>query len=615
MNNREFCGVRTADPPAARVIHRIFALQKEPSAWPAPRNGPRRGPHVLRKNLKSEMLGALKILSAISALTALPGCVDHFGTGGTGELVVSSHQVNDVDSSQFYRYTSTQPAETQPATRPTAVAPIIYLSIEECRLAALHNNLDLNVTLYDPSIAHTVVTIEQAAFEATFNGAINYTQSRTPAAGTVGAFTQYNVQPDVNLQLPLQTGGFIRADAPYQFINDAGLSGPLNPTYTFNPNLTLNQPLLRGFGYDINAQSIRIAFYQYQQSLARTKLQVIRVLADTDIAYWHLYASRALLDVRRKQYDLAVAQLECARRQARAGMIAEVDIVRAESGVADQVEQIILADNDARQKERDLKRILQRPDLGIQTPTQVIPATSPSSVGFRLDPARLVAAALDQRMEMLDVELQIVADTANVRAARNQMLPLLSLQYTYGHTGYSGSASTTFNEVWNKNYDSHTVGLNLSIPIGNELAKSQLRQAMLSRLQQLASREQRVQQITQEVFNATDNLHTDWQRILAAHKRVELAQRVLGVEVRQFNQGLRTSTEVLDAQARLADAQSSEIAAITDYQISQVDIAVATGTVMGATRVHWDSAEIRQTTRDFEPRIADRKPPARKIQD
>ena len=63
--------------------------------------------------------------------------------------------------------------------------------------------------------------------------------------------------------------------------------------------------------------------------------------------------------------------------------------------------------------------------------------------------------------------------------------------------------------------------------------------------------------------------------------------RVVELEQRQFNQGLRTSTDVLDAQTRLANAQSSEVQAIAEYQIAQVDIAQATGTVLGASRVAW----------------------------
>jgi hypothetical protein len=37
----------------------------------------------------------------------------------------------------------------------------------------------------------------------------------------------------------------------------------------------------------------------------------------------------------------------------------------------------------------------------------------------------------------------------------------------------------------------------------------------------------------------------------------------------------------------VANAQSAEVAAIPEYQIAQVDIAQATGTVLGASRVSW----------------------------
>ena len=103
----------------------------------------------------------------------------------------------------------------------------------------------------------------------------------------------------------------------YQYSSGTYISQALNSFYTFTPNVSISQPLLRGFGFDVNAQSIRIAFYQYQQAQARTKLEVIRVLAETDRAYWHLYASRKQLGVRQQQLDLAVKQLDHAKAAAR----------------------------------------------------------------------------------------------------------------------------------------------------------------------------------------------------------------------------------------------------------------------------------------------------------
>ena len=124
---------------------------------------------------------------------------------------------------------------------------------------------------------------------------------------------------------------------------------------------------------------------------------------------------------------------------------------------------------------------------------------------------------------------------------------------------------------------------------GSGAAKSRLRRAILSRLQTLATRDQRALQIRQEVLQSADAIASSWQRILASRQRVALAQRTLDVETRQFNLGLRTSTDVLDAQTKLADAQSSEISAVTEYQISQIDLAFATGTLLGAANIEWTS--------------------------
>jgi outer membrane protein TolC len=109
-------------------------------------------------------------------------------------------------------------------------------------------------------------------------------------------------------------------------------------------------------------------------------------------------------------------------------------------------------------------------------------------------------------------------------------------------------------------------------------------------LQQIATKEARASLIEIEVLNAIDQLEANWQLIVAARARVTAAVRVLQAEIQQFNQGFRTSTDVLDAQARAASAALAEIQAMTEYQTAQVDIAFATGTVLGSAKVVWAPA-------------------------
>jgi len=347
---------------------------------------------------------------------------------------------------------------------------------------------------------------------------------------------------------------------------------------------------------DVNAQGIRVAFYAYQQAQARTKLSVIAVLTNVDRVYWRLYAAREALRVRVAEYDLAVAQLERARRFVRRGQQAEVEILRAQSGVADRVEQIIVAENFVRDRQRELKRTLNAPGLEMQSPTRLEIATEPRPIYYAVDPDLMMGRALTGRMELLDLELELARQTSDVRVAKNELLPLVSLAYTYNVNGLGGSLDDSFSMLGDSDFVDHRAGLQVDVPIGNAAARSRLRQSLLSRAQTLATVEQRELLIRQEVLNAIDQLEANWQRILAARQRVVAESRVLEVEIRQFEQGLRTSTEVLEAQTRLANAKLSEISAVTDYQIAQVDIAFATGTVLGASNVRWEPVRLGAAT-------------------
>jgi outer membrane protein TolC len=538
----------------------------------------------------------LAILCFVIVAGSLAGGCKNIGTGGTGEMVVPESTLRDittVDPAEFATTAPTTAPSTLPSTR-ASTQPFreVPLRLEDVRELALRNNLDLKVELFNPALAREAVSEQEAAYEWTFTTDANYTSADPPTANTIqtqiSGNESQNFRVTPGLTIPLRTGGTIDVAGPMSFTDSQGSSDVFNPLYTSDFSARLNQPLLRGGGIDFNAQQIRIAFYGYQTAQAQTKLQIITVLANVDRVYWRLYAARRALEVRRQEYDLAVAQLDRARRQVNAGVSPEVEIVRAQSGVADRVEAIIVADNAVRDAERDLKRQLNDPDIGMQSATTVIPATEPIPLYFKVDPDRLVARSMNQRMELLESELQIALDTANVRVARHEMLPVLTLNYTYNINGLGGTLDDSFNMVRDANFQDNMVGLQLQVPLGNEAARSRLRQAMLRRLQELATKEQRQAQIRQEVLNAADQLEANWQRILAARQRVILSRRLLDVEIRQFEQGLRTSTEVLNAQTDLANARLSEISALTDYQISQVDIAFATGTLLGKSRVVWE---------------------------
>ncbi len=466
----------------------------------------------------------------------------------------------------------------------------IELSIEQCRADALANNLDLAVQLLEPTIARESITQEEARFEAAFFGNARQSRFDQPTDTALSGSNIESLSGDAGIRIPLRTGGTITIDLPFNRTETDNLFSTLNPSYTTDFSISLSQPLLRNAGVRTNTHAIRVAQYQSLISEARTKLEVIRVIADVDRVYWRLYAAQRELEVRKQEYDLAVAQLERAQRRVDKGDAAEVEIVRAEAGVAQRVEAIILAENAVRDAERLLKRILNRPDLGMETATIIGLSTAPNPLRYELDAIDLADAAIGMRMEMLELELLIAQDVSSIDFARNQKLPLVTLDYRYNINGLGSVWNDSLDLMLDRSFEDHVVGLSVEVPLGNAAAKSRLNQAIYTRIQRLATRDQRRAQIINEVFNALDQLEANWQRVLASARSAMLEARVLEAEQRQFDLGLRTSTDVLDAQARFANARSAEIRALAEYQIAQVDLAFATGMLLGASKVRWEPA-------------------------
>lgn len=467
---------------------------------------------------------------------------------------------------------------------PAAATTAVELTLADVRSAVLANNLDLRTVLVDPAIARANLSAEEAKFENVFFA--EYTRN----SNSVFSDLATGVTPDSDLfdagfRIPLATGGEIDVSAPLTRAAN-GLSFGDTNDWLAAVSLSMSQPLLRGAGVDANTHSIRVANWQGQITDARTKLEAIRIIATADKAYWNVYSSYRELGVRRAQYGVAQKQLERARRRVTQGDAPEIEVTRAESGIGRTLEQIIIADASLRIRQRALKRLMNRDDLPVSADTPVKPASEANPVGLKLNGETLATQAVANRMEMIELELQLAIDQSEIGFRRNAALPLFVLDYGYNIQGVGSEANESYGDMGNA--DSFNVGVRAEIPMGNEAAESRVNAAILARVQRLGSREARRQSIRTEVFDALDGLTQNWQRILAARLETILAARTLAGEERQFDVGLRTSTDVLDASASLADAQSREVLALSSYQISLIDLAFATGTSLGAARIRWE---------------------------
>jgi len=466
----------------------------------------------------------------------------------------------------------------------------LQISLEECRALVLENNLDLKVQLINPAIAAERVSQEEAHFEAAFSANAIYSKSNTPVASTIEiAGNQVDfTYTDLGVNIPLRTGGNITFDLTDIRTKTDSFWAIYNPSYDSDLSASISQPLLRNAGKRVNTYAIRFAEYNMQIADASTKLAAIRVIAEVDKAYWGLYAARKLLEVRRQQYELAETLFEQTERLVDIGIKPPIELIRTRAGVAERLEAIITAENGVRNTERYLKRMLNKSGLGMETGTVLIPSTEPDPVRYELQKEQMIASAIENRMDMLELELQLAQDASTIEYRRNQTLPLVTMEYRYNMNGLGPARSDSYDILFDNTFNDHRVGLQVSIPLGNKAAKSRLRQAIYERAMRLASRDSKKAQIKYEVLNQIDQLEASWQHILASRQTTILRDQQCQAEKRQYELGMLTSTDVLEAQTDLADAQRMEIRALTEYQIALVDLAYATGTLLGAAKVQWE---------------------------
>ena len=482
----------------------------------------------------------------------------------------------------------------------------VELTLANIRALALENNLDLKIAEIDPKIAATQVSEEEAKFDDLIFAKAKYGSKNTPSQNmdvvkftpttengllknevdkltAIPQLTQV-LEMEAGIVIPLRTGAKVTLSSPFD--EKKQFKGVPSAQYQNALRFSVSQPLLRDGGIDTNVAGIRIAKYEQQIIDVKTRLQSIRVLASIERAYWSIYMAWGELDVRRQQYENASDNLAMVKKRVANGLTAAVEINRAEIGVAERRESLITANTTLKIRQRQLKLLLNDTNLSVDSQILIVPKTSPTLLHFDFDRNELVQKALTGRLELLELELKLAADLTKIDYLKNQTLPMFMLDYNYGSLGRdTQSLDSAFTQTLEGNYSDWSVGMRMEIPLSNELRKSKLERAVQERLQRLSTQQLRELTVKREIYDALDTTEQNWQRILAARQNVILAGLNYDAELKQFREGLRTMTEVLETLTRLGDAQLREVRAISDYQVSLVDLAFATGTLLGHNHV------------------------------
>lgn len=479
-----------------------------------------------------------------------------------------------------------------------------FVSLAEIRQKALTNNLAIQIAKFDPVIAQTTVREEEAKFDNIIFAYAKLAEKDLPSYSSDNVqftaddpdFDKQKVKltvleqettyldAEAGIKVPLRTGGTVTLSSPLQRKINEGLFD--SKEYRSALQFSFSQPLLRNAGSRVNEASINIANLTQQAETVKTRLQTMRIVSIVDKAYWALYQAWGELDVRRQQFEYANQNLAMVKRRVDEGLTAAVELNRAEIGVADRMEALIIAETNLKLVQRQLNFFTN--DINETAEETIIPETQPSLVKYQFNRNQLLQDALDNRLELLQQEIKLASDAINIDYLENQTLPLFTLDYQYG--ALSNTMNTfgdSYRHVLDGNFSDWSIGLKFEMPLTNEARKARLENAVQQRLQRLTTKALQTLTVKREIYDALDKVDQNWQRILAARQQVLIAGVNYEAELKQFNEGLRTMTEVLETLTRLGEAQVKEIRAISDYQTALIDTAYATGTLLGYSKINF----------------------------
>lgn len=477
----------------------------------------------------------------------------------------------------------------------------LSLSLEDCILKALKNNLQVAVELYSPELADVSLTRAKETFMPRFDLSYGTQQTENPSYWWIQAaetVTSKDMDYSISFLQQIPTGGnFSISLSSYK--SDTNQSFQLiNPRYGSTLRFDFTQPLLKDFGFKVSRREILVA----QNNLDISRSQFKSVLLDTiykvQEAYWNLVYAIENFKVKSQSLELARDLLAKNKKEVEVGKLAPIEILNAEAVVASREAEILQAEALIRRNEDLLKNIINISEEGKIVSERIVPLDKPTFIKEEISLEEASKQAYENRPDLKMKKTDIEIKELNLTVAKNQMLPGLNLNLSYWSPGVSGDrllylddnpflgiiigkedgrATDSLRDALKLLYKNWSVGLTLSIPLSNiftradyvrarmELEKSQLE---LKNIEQLAML---------EVRDAVWEIETSAKTVDAYRVARELAERRLEAEEKKLNVGLTTNYFVLQFQEELANARSTELNALVDHSLAWAKLEKALG--------------------------------------
>jgi len=373
----------------------------------------------------------------------------------------------------------------------------------------------------------------------------------------------------------------------------------------------VTQPLLRGFGKGVNLRYLRIANLDRKISHLLFQQQLIDTVYGTSRLYFDLVSLGENISVKQESLRAAQKLYDDDKDQVDQGTLAPIELVRAQALLTSSQFDLVQAQGLYRQQEVILRNEIIRPGAAaFRTSFSTIVPTDRITVSDSLEPLnveQLEVEGLASRPDLAQAHLQVSSGRISVQGSRNYVLPQLNV---YANVETRGSSEQSYEPLGSpaaagtgavtipqnlalgglRTSTIYQAGVQLTLPLRNRIAEADAARDTIQLRQSEARTERLEDQIREEIENAVIALQTAQSAYNAAVASRGYQQQLLDAERDKLAMGQSTNLLVVQNEAFLAQARSTEIVARSNWMKARIALDRALGNLLEKNNIAIDDA-------------------------
>jgi outer membrane protein len=556
------------------------------------------------------------------------------------------------------------------------------LSLQDAIALAMENSMDIVVQRYNPWMADASILKTEAGgfgfgvpnslsagstaalptlyFDPYLTQTISLADTRFPVnnplisgtgSTTLSSLAQHTDTYNTNYSQGFSTGTTINAFWDNTRSSSSSTFNFFNPAVQSTLGISFSQQLLAGFGKQVTRRNILIAENNRKIADLAFAQQAITTVTNTVNAYWELVYARENVKVQQQAVTVSEKLYNDNKKQLEIGTMAPLDVTRAESELATDRQNQIVAQTTQLQDELVLKNYISKdPTASNLLNVEIIPTDKPDSPqSIQLEPfTDAVREAFVNRPDVQEQVFNLKNGEIDVNATKNALLPVATLNGTYSSTGLSGNTlistpgtiagqqlvgsdglpvtvvgpdgvlipvfepvnaptvtgvnhqgfPNTMSQVFHNNYPNYTVGINFQLPLRNRAAQADNIHAQLTQRQLEAQMQQIKNSAVLDVRNTQIALEQGRAQVEAASKARELQQQTFEAEQKKYTLGASTVYNVILTQRDFITAQGTELRALANLAEAKANYERALGKTLQVNAVTIADGKRGQTERD-----------------